>query len=290
MLLSKLVYLCIKNVVYLNDASFNYKDFVNGEFDNDIDYSMSINNVFSPLNEAISRLSDLNRIPFIIEKVITIEKVTYLKRKYFRPNIGVSKVYQPIGTENVDVSFNEVKDTLYINGVLNSEYPVIVLYDDGVISNFTTDKFTVSKTEEKEIDLNQFSTIVKEVIGVAQNNKSLIFKQKYIDSIAILSPIISSEPIYVEYKEDIKTFNRDDICPIEEDEVDNNIDLRERYGISESACSFIMEYVQGKLLEPMAPELSNLHITRAENYFSNLQPAKSFTSQNVTYKKYVIGE
>lgn len=216
MLLSKLVYLCVKNAVYLNDTSFNYKDFVNGNFDNDIDYAMNINNVFTPLNEAIARLSDLDRIPFIVEKVTSVNN--------------------------------------------------------------------------NEVDLTQLSSFVKEVKGLAQNNQSLAFKQKYIDTIVILSSVSDLEPIYIEYKEDIKPFNRDDICSIGDDDVDNNIDLRERYGISEAACAYIIEYVQGKLLEPIAPELSNLHITRSETYFSNLQPAKSFTVQTVTRKVYSIGE
>ena len=71
MLLSKLVYLCIKNAIYDDDESFTYEQFLEGRFDEDPKFSNQINNVFSPLNEAISRLSDLDKIPHIIDSVAT---------------------------------------------------------------------------------------------------------------------------------------------------------------------------------------------------------------------------
>ena len=62
MKLSELVYECVKNVKYLDDPNFTYESFMLGDYDNDMDYSNSINNVFTPLNTAIHRLSDRRKI------------------------------------------------------------------------------------------------------------------------------------------------------------------------------------------------------------------------------------
>ena len=69
MYLSKLAYLAVKNVLYYNDPNFTYDAFKQGDFDNDVDYALNINNAFAPINEAIARLSDLERIPYIVEEV-----------------------------------------------------------------------------------------------------------------------------------------------------------------------------------------------------------------------------
>jgi len=211
MLLSKLVYLSIKNVIYNNDSSFTYGNFMNGSFDNDIELSLQINNAFSPLNEAIARLSDLDRIPFRYEPVYT-----------------------------------------------------------------------------KEVDLETFLHPVKDIIGVF-NFKAVPFKQ-----IGNTLVLLEGDKGLVEYKENIKTFSKDDLVPLVYDEddgsyEDKNIDLKV-YGISESACAYIIEYVKGKLLEPIAPEMANFHISTAENYFMNLMPNRKSSQQSAVQPKFVIGE
>ena len=69
MLLSKLVYLAIKNITYFDDMAFTYEAFLQGKYNQDSDYATNINNIFTPINEAISRLSDLERIPYRVESV-----------------------------------------------------------------------------------------------------------------------------------------------------------------------------------------------------------------------------
>ena len=225
MLLSKLVFLAVKNVVYLDDNSFNYEDFIKGNFDNDIDYAANINNVFSPLNEAISRLSDLERIPYIVTEA----------------------------TVNSDLTIN----------------------------------------------LTSFGNQVKEVknvavIGTDGSYRKLAHRMFGKDKVRIVSPFTTfNNKVYIEYKENIPSFSIIDIEPLQiVDGVvnDNNIDLYLAYGITNSMCDFIMEYVQGKLLEPIAPELANAHITRAEAYFSNINPTQSSFPQQVVEKKYEIGD
>lgn len=225
MLLSKLVFLCVKNVIYLNDTSFNYEGFVDGDFDNDIDYATNINNVFSPLNEAITRLSDLERIPYIVDEV-------------------------------------EVE-------------------------------------QDKTIDLTKCSKKIRHVLNVAQVGEDGSFRKLgHVmfgkNKVRIVSPFSTFfSKIYIEYKENIPAFSRLDIAPVEEKDgefVDNNIDLNDKYGIDDGMCNYIMEYVQGKLLEPIAPDLANMHITRAETYFSNIDTVKQSFPQIDVEKKYLIGE
>jgi len=204
MLLSKLVYLSIKNVLYQNDGSFVEENFLNGSFDNDIDLSMQIHNVFSPLNEAIARLSDLNRIPY---------------------------------------RFERIKPSIY-----------------------------------GEIELSNFVHPVKEVMGVSQGGHATAFKK--LGSTLYLEWFNSDEEAVVEYSEDIKTFSYEDL--------EENEDMK-NYGISDAMCNYIIEFVKGKLLEPIAPELANLHITTAESYFQAINPVKKATIQSVVHKKFEIG-
>lgn len=213
MLLSKLVFLSVKNVIYLNDPSFNYDGFLQEDFDNDIDYAQNINNVFTPLNEAITRLSDLERIPYIVEEV---------------------------------------------------------------------------KVEsDRTIDLTKCEHKIRRVVNVAQVGTDGSFvKLGHVmfgkNKVRITSPFSSYNKIYIEYKQDIPAFSRVDF---EED-----IDLSEEYGIDEAMTNYIMEYVQGKLSEPLAPELANMHITRAETYFSNIPTVQSSFPQINVEKLYRIGD
>ena len=223
--LSKLVFLSVKNVIYLNDPAFNYVDFIKGDFNNNLDYATNINNVFSPLNEAISRLSDLERIPYIVEEV--------------------------------------------------------------EVSNDCT------------VDLRQCEKKIRQVVGLAQvgddgSYRKLAFRQFGKDKIRIVSNFSTfKNRFYIEYKENIPTFSNLNLMEVTYDEnsdlVDNNIDLFEEYGIDEAMSNYIIEYVQGRLLEPLAPELANMHITRAEAYFNNLDIAKKSFPQQSVEKKYRVG-
>lgn len=69
MKLTKLLYNIVKNVVLYDDTSFTYTNFINGQFHNSSDYGTFINNMYAPLNEAISRLSDLGKLNNIVVDV-----------------------------------------------------------------------------------------------------------------------------------------------------------------------------------------------------------------------------
>lgn len=229
MKLSKLIYLAVKNVIYFDDMSFTYEAFLQGSFDEDPDYSINIQNAFSPLNEALSRLSDLERIPYRVE---TLENI--------------------------------------VNGIA---------------------------------DLSNLSHKVKEVISVAQTsgNRTLkIVNRPFgVDKVMLASPYNRRFPVYIEYKEDLPVFSRDDFeyytlndegLPelLPADQI-RDIELND-YGISNSMCNYLMEYMAGRLNEPTAAELANMHITRAEQYFNNIAPVHSAFAQEAVQSCYKIGE
>lgn len=67
----------------------------------------------------------------------------------------------------------------------------------------------------------------------------------------------------VEYRKDIPHLTSDDLT--------DDFDLNEEYGITDQMCEFIMEFVKAQLLENISPELSNNHNTKAEQYFESLE-------------------
>ena len=218
--MSKLVYEVVKNVKYLEDTGFTYEAFVRGEYDNDLDYKNSINNAFSPINEAIHRLSDRNKIKHKIE---LIGKAN---------NNGIID----LGTLAYDI--NKI---INVFSLLNGDYVHVEFRE------FGKDKLLVTSNSDNEL--------------------------------------------YLEYIQDICHFSKDDIYFF----TDNNniiekkdVDLKKDYGITETMCSYIIEYAAGRLLEPIAPELANMHITRSEQYFDDLEEQQTPFSQNKITTKYRI--
>ena len=219
MKLSELVYQCVKNVAFNDDTSFSFENFLEGNFDGSADYATHINNAFIAVNEAIARLSDLERIPYRVEKCDVVDNV---------------------------------------------------------------------------IDLNKCIFNVKEVISVARYFSSfekLNHRPFGIDKVFVEGAY--DYLTYIEYKEDIPFFTKDDIkyeTDYEGFELnDKSVDLR-TYGITNSMCNYIIEYVMGKLFELSSVEVANMHLSRAETYFMNIRPTTSaFAQKNVT-ATYRVGE
>lgn len=169
MKLSELVYECVKNVKYLDDPNFTYESFMLGDYDNDMDYSNSINNVFTPLNTAIHRLSDrrkikneivllgalpINRIFDISDFKLNIKKVLNIfcidnnnyrkiehrelgKDKIFLPNASMFNVYYMEYVQDIK-RFNKSDFYKRIDDEGNEEVKDIELKDYGITDTMTS--------------------------------------------------------------------------------------------------------------------------------------------------------
>lgn len=214
MKLSELVYLVVKNVIYFDDSSFTYDRFMSGEAVGDPDYSTNIVNALSPINEAIARLNDLDKIQY---KVMEVD-------------------------------------------CLNHTIDLTNLEEDG-----------------REV-------FVKEIINVAKlykgDYKRLDFRNVGSKEIVIIGAINCNQKVYLEFKEDIPMFL---------DCIQHDVELR-LYGITASLTNYIIEYAQGKLLEPVAADLANMHITRAEQYFANIRDCTSAFKQHHIEIKDIVFE
>ena len=209
MKISEITYQVVKNVKYLEDIGFTYEAFVNKEYDNDQDYTQSIVNAMAPINEAIHRLSDRNKIAF---KVVSV----------------------------------------------------------GVPNNSLVDITQVSRVKKiKSMFYMERSDF--EAVGFREYGKGYVFIER-----------VFKKPLFMQFVEDIHPFKMSDIY-----EEDKDIDLS-NIGINETMCDYIIEYAQGKLQEPIAPELANMHITRAEQYFEDLDEQQTVFNQKVVARKFRI--
>ena len=228
MKLSKLVYLVVKNVKYLDDDGFLYEAFINGDFLKDPDYKNSIVNAMTPINEAIHRLSDRNKIAFKTYNV-GLPNNNQLKLPYAEEEIIDPDTEE---TEIIRYPLLHIKKIVSVFYLYNNEYAT---------SNF------------REID--------KDTIWIG-------------DDIKVNHNI--------QYVEDIEDF---DLEPIFYKDLDPEL---KDFGISNTMCDYMIEYAQGKLQEIIAPELANLHLTHAEQYFSDLEDQQTAFTKNHIKRKYSI--
>lgn len=216
MKLSRLVFNIVKNVKFLDDMNFNYEAFRVGEYDSDYDYKNSINNVYTPLNEALHRLSDLNKIP---TKVVTIEEPS-----------GIKEYTIPSGTR------------------------------------------------------------IKKIVGVIATERGVIYSLGYRRKSKDKLIISYSGKIEVEYIEDLPNFDETYVhYDNDPNELGNERDVDlEEYGINETMASYIIEYCKGILFEPIAPEIANMHLTRAEQYFGDLEEYERMSYQDFVQPIYWV--
>lgn len=221
MKLSKLVYLCVKNVILYDDESFSYDGFIKGKFNGNPDYATSINNVFSAINQAISRLSDLERLPYRVEE-ITLEDYAF--------NIS-----------DLEHNLKEIVAIAYIDSYKN------------------------------------ITPLAFDIVG----------------NQVIVKGVVSNAKVHVEYKEDIFFIQGESyyyeytVDELGEDTLitSKDIELRD-LGINDQMCNAIVEYAKGVLNEGVETVLANMHMTRAEQYFVNINPVRSALAQTVVVKKW----
>jgi len=165
MLLSKLVYLTIKNAIYYDDKSFNFQTFKKGLFDESPDYALNINNAYTPINEAVARLSDLERIPYAMEEIerkdiengiIDLTKFS----KDVKQVISVAQLYDNGTYRALEWSAFGI-GKIRIIGAIDKCLPVSIEFKED-IPQFDEDSFEYTydeddvETQIKDIDLKEF--------------------------------------------------------------------------------------------------------------------------------------
>lgn len=210
MKLSELVFSAIKNVRYLDDPGFTYEAFIAHEYDNDPDYTNQMTNAYAPINEAIHRLSDRDKVKYIVESIGYPDDKGVL---------SLADVSRPIKT---------IKSIFRLSGC------------------------SYQKVEWREFTEGK---------------------------VLVLFPLRGEH--LIQYSEDIKSFSASDWQDGDDEDL-------KTYGITDTMCSYIIEYVQGRLQEPIAPEIANLHLNRAEQYFEDLDEQQTMFSQTSVTKRYSI--
>ncbi len=164
MKLSRLAYEVVKSSLKLGNQDFVYEAFRQKDFDSDVDYSADIDNCFTEINQAIHRLSDLNKIPFKVESFETNEgssifdfSTTELNIKHI---IAIVKLDESNGDyENIPfrtMGANKVN----LMGIGKASQTLYVEYVED-IPNFTSEDFDYSNYEDvgdeyTDVDLKDY--------------------------------------------------------------------------------------------------------------------------------------
>lgn len=153
MKLSELVFQVVKNVKYLEDPNFDYKAFLLDleTYQNDQDYANSINNAYTPINEAIHRLSDRNKIAFVCQPLGKQKGgvVRYLIEDH--PVKKIKAVFYMRGNDFVNVPYREMgKGQIFIMCDEEHEYYLQYIED---IKNFTANDYRYEQDEFTPVEI-----------------------------------------------------------------------------------------------------------------------------------------
>lgn len=156
MLLTELIYLAVKNVIYYDDDSFTLDSFRKGNWRNSADYGNQINNILTPINEAISRLQDLERIPYKIGEIseITNKIIDYKDfddKGDCREVVGVGQLNSN-GEPNVIEFLRFGAKSIVIKPNILSLSPLYIEYKPSIYFNsFSGQYFKYDENEDKDL-------------------------------------------------------------------------------------------------------------------------------------------
>ena len=157
--------------------------------------------------------------------------------------------------------------------------------------------FKIEEIDTKDIQANRIDISelpVKSVKNVFTLNEygeeqHYAFREmgnKYI----LVKGFLNEGKLYVEYAEDIKYFDETDYYYPSEDEEDieeKDIELKD-YGINNTMVSYIEEYVKGELFSTISPEMASSYLTKAEQYFADLDDYSTEFSQPIVSNIYKV--
>ena len=267
MKVSDLFYRAVKNVYKIADSSFTLSAFRSGDFDRnaeDPDYFATINSISLPINEAVARLSNLDRIPW---RTASIEKIGYADTQYVKN-----------GTLRLPISeFREI----YFGGYDVKD--VKSVYVGNERGNYETLYFWV-EADCLCIDISRLR-FREEVLKDSNGDPILDGEGNNEYDFYFLTPVQVQFSINVEPLE-IDTFRKETSADDDWYDEEADFDLNARYGITNEMCFYAIEYSYGAMMEDDDAEVAALHISRAEQYFSNLDsPNKPIAQSAVAAKR-----
>lgn len=132
---------------------------------------------------------------------------------------------------------------------------------------FSHDFHTIFTNNVADFDKGEIVNVVIPSFNGYENIKFRTFDRN--TKVELISRFEIANPI-IEYKKTIPHFSESSLSKITEDG-DSNVDLTKEYGITDQMCDYIIEFACAQIMEVVAPDLSNLHNSRAEQYFAGLE-------------------
>ena len=151
MLLSEIDYEIIKSVSFSEDLGFNIHSFRENEYTKDPEYINAINNVWTPLNMAIHRLSDRRKIPTKIAQLTLNGNIA----NYGELNVkSIVSIFYLKNNDYDRVDYRNFGDNqLLINNI--QKYPLYIEYYED-IKNFSSHDINYDEFETRDIDLKKY--------------------------------------------------------------------------------------------------------------------------------------
>lgn len=186
MKLSELVYLVVQKTKMLDDRNFTYEAFVNGDFNNDADYSQTIVNAMTPINQTIARLNILNKIQPRFEKIEKLEVINNnvsIKKENISKPIAIIKniVFMLDNGEYKRLNYRDTTDRIFLVGV-----PQSIIFKELYIEYYVDFKpFTLNDIlPENDVDLKE--------LGISNTAAAAIIERAYSELLEQISPELAN--------------------------------------------------------------------------------------------------
>lgn len=186
MKLSELVYLVVQKTKMLDDRNFTYEAFVNGDFNNDADYSQTIVNAMTPINQTIARLNILNKIQPRFEKIEKLEVINNnvsIKKENISQPIAIIKniVFMLDNGEYKRLNYRDTTDRIFLVGV-----PQSIIFKELYIEYYVDFKpFTLNDIlPDNDVDLKE--------LGISNTAAAAIIERAYSELLEQISPELAN--------------------------------------------------------------------------------------------------
>lgn len=284
MLFSELLYETVRDSINLGQSSLEYADFCAVIADNEPmakRWSLQLSGAVGALNLGISRLSASNKIPFFQKMVGTVYAYVNSSNPSVSATLDIDAFLTQMGPTNVPVSFVYVYPG-WKKGSTMGSFVDMASYGFAITGTPSS-----GDTISVKLTFNKARFTEGRIVNVAElmtggGYRTLDYRTVDGGKGFYITDSHVHPYVLVEYKKRIPHFGYKDIVKVELDSdlqvVDNNIDM-ESFGISDQMCDYLKEFAKAQITETIAPEISNNHNTRAEQYFADLPDVDTMFAQ-----------